>query len=205
LLFDFDGDGEPEALVVVETQDIRESGLSSNMTRGRVWSWRGGKVELYPPARDFAVERIEDFDGDGRPDLVTRGPYAELATVTCGSEESYPVYGPAVVLHSLRGGRFDSSDGPALAAAKVECPRAPNPVLVAAKDRAGFIDFAASARNVACSRLWGGDEQHITAEIRGKCRKLGACLACDDQDMLERWARVPPPLRLDLPTTMPRP
>jgi hypothetical protein len=195
LLFDYDGDGEPEAVVIVKRIEINESGTSFRILRGRVWSARAGAIELYAPARELIAEEVRDVDQDGRPDLVTRGPYAALATVKCGSEEPYPVRGPTLVAHSLAGGGFSWSDAQAVAFARQECPSRPRPVLVSDREHPDFIQLGASARNLACARLWGADEQLMLSDIQARCHQSDNCPTCDDKEMLERWAAIVPPFR----------
>ena len=198
--YDFDGDGEAEAIVVVETTDDSESGVEHATHRGRVWTARAG-IQLYAPARTVAVEDVRDIDGDGRPDLITRGPYMASATISCGSQDSYPVTGPALVAHATAGGMFASGDAVAADFARRECSKQPRPVMV--RERAqpaagGGIAFATSARNVACARLWGAATGPLLAASAMACRQPrgAACKRCDDAALLEQWARTVPPLLL---------
>jgi len=200
--FDFDGDGDVEAIVVMQTEELSESGLSHTARRGRVWSASGkGVIVPYPPARDIIVEDVRDIDGDGRPDLLTRSPYAGSAVVRCGSEEPYPVVGPLLVAHALGGGTFATGDAVAAAAARRECPAPPPKILRPDAAVAGAIDLVASARNVACARLWGAPAAPLIAAIASACHPTpgAVCAPCDEPDLLERWARVPPPLLLGEP------
>jgi hypothetical protein len=61
---------------------------------------------------------------------------------------------------------------------------------------AGAIDLVASARNVACARLWGAATDGVVREVTASCRRAAgaACAPCDDPGLLERWARLSPPL-----------
>ena len=203
MFYDFDGDGEAKAIVVVETTEDSESGVEHATRRGRVWTARNG-IQLYAPARTVAVEDVRDVDGDGRPDLITRGPYLASATISCGSQDSYPVTGPALVAHAEAKGTFASGDAVAVEFARRECSRPPRPVMVREKGQAGIgggIAFATSARNVACARLWGAATGPLVAAIATACRqKTGAtCHPCDDAALLEQWARTAPPLLLTPP------
>src|SRR5204862_398864 len=69
---DLDGDGDAEAIVIVETTDVHESGRAFATRAGRVWTARAG-IALYAPARDLEPEAARDVDGDRRPDLITGG------------------------------------------------------------------------------------------------------------------------------------
>jgi len=195
-LFDFDGDGQPEAVVIVETTETMESGRSFTVRRGRIWSAGTDGIQPYAPARNFAIEDVRDVDGDGRPDLITHEPYAAFATVTCGSEDPYPVSGPALLVHSLPDGSFSWSDLVAAEFARKDCPSLPKPVVVVSR----AVKFAASARHVACARLWGARPIDLIAEIAKRCAKTTLpCPDCDDRALLERWARFPAPVSLSPP------
>jgi len=196
VLFDFDGDGNSEAVVVVKTDMMQESGNSFHALRGRIWTVREGAVVLYEPGRDFIVEEVRDVDGDGRPDIITHEPFADATTIKCGSEDAYPVYGPTLLAHSLAAGTFSRADATAVAFAKRECAKLPRPVLVDERDRPGIVDFATSARNIACARLWGSEKGTLVSEIAAGCHAINNCSTCDDKQMLERWATIDPPLRI---------
>jgi hypothetical protein len=196
VLFDFDGDGSPEAVVVVKMDVVQESGNSVHVSRGRVWTLREGKVTLYGPSRDLTVEEIRDVDGDGRPDIITHEPYADTTTIKCGSEEAYPVYGPILLAHSLADGTFARADTQAVLFAKRACAVPPRPALVEERDRSQIVDFARSAKNIACARLWGSDMGTLVSEIAARCHPINECSTCDDKAILERWAKMDPPLRI---------
>ena len=142
------------------------------------------------------MEEISDVDGDGRPDIITHEPYVDSATINCGSGDGYSVYGPALLVHSLPDGTFSSVDAQAMLFAKRECPASPSQVIRPEGFRPEMVDFPRSAKNVACARLWGADEQTLRAEIAGRCYALNEnCVTCDDRAMLEKWASMPPPFR----------
>jgi hypothetical protein len=195
VLYDFDADGSPEALVVVAHTERHEGGVVHEWQEGRLWTLRGGRLSLYPATSQLVVERMADAEGDGRPDLFTRGPYTGFATIECGSGERYPVLGPLLVMHSMAGGGFSSSDTVARAAARRECPESPRPVLVPEKRGPG-IELARSAYNVACARLWGESLPRLTAELAANCPSAQSCEVCDNPELLRRWATLEPPLKL---------
>jgi len=197
LLFDYDGDGESEAIVIVETREVHESGWSFRVREGKLWTALPGAVELYPPARAITIEEARDIDGDHRPDLLTHGPYSELTTIKCGSEESYPVYGPLLMAHALANGAFSFADSQARSFAKRECAAPPTAFLVAERERPEIVDFELSARAIACARLWDVATPAITAEIAVRCLTREPCPTCDDAALLSRWVSLPPPLRLN--------
>lgn len=197
-LFDFDGDGDAEIIVVTQIEEVSESGLGNVTRRGRVWSGRDA-IAPYPAARDIVIEDVRDIDGDGRPDLLTRDPYAGSATITCGSEDPYPVLGPLLVAHALPGGTFSRGDSVAVDRARRECPTRPATLLRPDAASAGAIDLVASAHDIACARLWGALAEPIVAAVAAGCRRTAGavCAPCDDPALLERWARLPPPLLIE--------
>ena len=197
VVFDYDGDGEPEAVVVLKRGHYDEGVGPSNSFYGRIWTVHAGAIRLYPPARSFIVEEIRDVDGDGRPDIITHEPYADLATINCGSGDDYPVYGPALLVHSLPDGTFSLADTQAMLFAKRECAVKPSPVILIVQDfQPEMVDFPRSAKNVACARLWGADEQTLRAEIALRCYVLNEnCVTCDNRALLDKWASMEPPFR----------
>ena len=200
VVFDYDGDGEPEAVVVVKMVDYDEDGGSPISYYGRIWTVHAGAIRLYPPARSFIVEEIRDVDGDGRPDIITHEPYFGWATINCGSQDSYPVYGPALLVHSLPDGTFSGADAQAMLFAKGECAVKPSAVIVIVENvQPELIAFRRSAKNVACARLWGVDEQTLRAEIALRCYAPEEdCAPCDNRDLLDKWASMEPPFRFPL-------
>jgi len=111
------------------------------------------------------------------------------------------VTGPALLFHSRSDGGFNADDPTTRAFARRDCASAPSPVIVAGKTDGDGVDLAASARRLACARLWGVGEAALLAEIADQCGTTAgeACPRCDDIALLERWARLPAPVRLALP------
>jgi hypothetical protein len=197
VVFDYDGDGEPEAVVILKIVDYEEGVGPSSSFHGRVWTVHAGAIRLYPPARSFIVKEIRDVDGDGRPDIITHEPYVDSATINCGSGDGYSVYGPTLLVHSLPDGTFSGSDAQAMLFAKRECAVKPSPVILIAEHfQPEMVDLPRSAKNVACARLWGADEQTLRAEIALRCYVLNEnCITCDNRDLLDKWASMEPPFR----------
>ena len=98
--------------------------------------------------------------------------------------------------HSLADGTFSLSDSQAGSFAKRECASPPSAFLVAERERPEIVDFEASARAIACGRLWDVPTLPITAEIRARCLTRDPCPTCDDSALLSRWVSLPPPLHL---------
>lgn len=168
-LFDFDGEGAPELLARVLDR-------SGDATGERVIVWRATatRVEPFEPAMGLHPVGVEDFDRDGRPDLLT---HAELV----GVDDARPgetLRGPALVARSLRGGLFSLSSGAALTKNRERCPAPPAPPLLARET--GSVDAARSAERVACAMLWRVPAAAIEAGLRRECppRPDAATSAC---------------------------
>ena len=191
-LYDYDHDGEPEIIVQL-TGHIHEGG---DWRRGRVWTFHDGVVALYPPAANINVRDVQDVDHDGRPDLLTVGPFADTAE-SPGSP--YELTGPRLVAHARPDGRFAMDDEVARAAAQKVCPELPKNLVVKLRDLSlgEVIDCQATATNVACSRLWGATPVALRARIeREYPRTEAANLSCDKDALLRLASRAPVPLQL---------
>lgn len=159
-LFDYDGDGAPELLAEVTE---RPAG-GDPATRVVVWRATAARLDPYEPAMGLHPVGVEDFDGDGRPDLRT---HAELV----GVDDARPndaLRGPALYARSLPGGLFALSSGAALARNRALCPAPPTPPLLVRAD-AGPVDARASAARVACAMLWRAAPSSLEAELRREC------------------------------------
>lgn len=188
VLHDYDGDGEPELVL------LRHSTVSEGADRpgGEVLTLRDGAVASYAPAGGIEPDEARDVDGDGRPDLVTRTPYRANGDDS-PSDFTYLMEGPALVAHSLADGTFSRSDEVAARFAREQCPR---------RDAtAGGAEV--SAASVVCARLWGVPAATVARVIRARCaspEENGSGSPrrrnCGDTRVLLRWAEATPPLTL---------
>jgi hypothetical protein len=193
VLFDFDGDGEDE-LIVTGTAHVSES---SDYAFGQVWAvgqrgfppWAISEYELRGTFHDF-YDSV-DFDGDGRPDLVTHGHYVAPSTRPTGSSSPHTDYGPPLLAHSLADGTFSSSDAVAERYALRSCPRKPASLLDPSSD-ARSIDQ--ELLNVICARIWGASEADVVQRVKRECGPPGR--RCGDVEGMLRWAKIEPPVRL---------
>lgn len=185
IAYDYDHDGEPELVVVLEGH-IHEGG---DWRRGRVWTYRQGVVALYPPAADIVVRDTQDIDHDGKPDLLTVGPFAEITEWPGGPGE---LIGPQLVAHALPDGRFSLDDQVARTSALRVCPDRPKALV--AWERAGGsaprLDRAATAVHIACARLWGADPPELETRITRECPKGKDPNQDCDVDALRKLAKV---------------
>lgn len=198
VLFDHDGDGEPEVFVRVAT--ARRGGAST--FHGRVWTFREGAVDVYPPSRQWMVAAMRDVDADGRPDLLTHGHYVTEAPGPCG-ESAHTVTGPLMAVHALADGRFSEGDEAARRSDRERCPEATaDPVGAVARAPGGAVDAAATFERVVCARLWGASAAAVSDRVRASARALrGGGRRCaartpSDVDVLLEWAQHAPPVDL---------
>ena len=78
-VFDYDGDGEDELLVM--GHDQTNEGPKDPI--GQIVTFKNGAVSLYGPAGVLPFFRVGDVDKDGRPDLVAFGPYRSRVPARC--------------------------------------------------------------------------------------------------------------------------
>ncbi len=195
-LFDFDGDGEEE-LIVVGWDQTHEGPRDPG---GVVVTFKGGAAALYGPAKDVPFFRAEDVDRDGRPDLITYGPYRTHVPGRCNGTPAAAV-GPALLAHSLPDGTFTMVDARAIAFAKQACEK---PGFSVARDDEKRVDDDQTFVNLACARLWGMPEAQALQLVDAACHVLVGESACKDSALttcvypaeLKAWARSKPPFLL---------
>ena len=200
--FDHDGDGEPEVFVRVGTE--RPAGAST--FHGRVWTFRDGAVDVYPPARAWVVAAMRDVDGDGRPELLTHGRYVAEAPGACGRAPTLAV-GPLLAAHALADGRFSEGDAVARRADRAQCPASTaDPTTVLATTAAGAVDPAATFVRAVCARLWGASAAAVQQRLRASADAVRAggarCTTrarASNLDVLLDWVAQPPPVDLRTP------
>jgi hypothetical protein len=199
-VFDYDRDGSPEVALALRAHNHE----GPTFEQAHVWTFTEGGVFLYERTLGARLHGVRDVDNDGRPDLLTHGPYDD-ASVSCGSDFPTQVTGPELALHSLPDGSFSGVDPAARAFARAACPARPARLL--ARSAEGGVDNDATARNVACARIWGAPEAEVAAAVRRECPTPDAeapCTGCEDVELLLRWAHAAPPFTLaDAPSATP--
>jgi hypothetical protein len=161
VLFDFDGDGSPEAIV---HSRLRSAGPVDEGTV-RVKSYRNGAIVDYPSfAKVAAFGAPFDADGDGRPDFRTHAgiEVADRSPSKCRQREIPEPYAPTFLVHSLADGTFSTSDDAAKRYAKEWCPQSP-PVI-------------SSLEDVGCARLWANSKEKVESEA---ARIAASCVDVD--------------------------
>jgi hypothetical protein len=154
-LFDYDGDGEPE----IWTLEIAEGAIAV----GHLLTFRGGRVESFlRSGPDSAIlDRRQDIDGDGRPDLIW---HYDLPLADDCSDHGSEVQGPHFVAHASKAGGFAFDDPLARQYVRDWCPTLP--------------DRIESVTAVLCARLLGATSASLLEQLAGiaptDCDALGS-------------------------------
>jgi hypothetical protein len=196
MTFDFDGDGEDEFIAI--GHDQTKDGPRDPMAY--VVQWKNGGAQMYGPAKDLPIFRLEDVDRDGRPDFVSYGPYRSRVPARCNGQPAQ-VVGPPLLIHSLPDGTFSMTDDKAVAFAKQQCDK---PGFSVARDDQKRVDDDQTFVNVACARLWGMPEAQAASAIARSCNAIRGEAGCKESSLLScvypaemtKWARAKPPLLL---------
>ena len=194
--FDFDGDGEEELIVI--GHDQTKDGPRDPMAY--IVEFKNGAAQLYAPAKDLPIFRVEDVDRDGRPDFVSYGPYRARIGARCNGQPAQ-VVGPAMLVHSLPNGTFSMTDDKAIAFAKQHCEK---PGFSVARDDEKHVDDDQTFVNIACARMWGMSEAQAVSAVASSCTAIRGEASCKDSALtscvypaeMTAWARAKPPLLL---------
>lgn len=164
--FDFDGDRHPELMVLNRTST--ETRLEDKIY---ILTYRNGAVASYFESTEFAesIAAIEDFDKDGRPDLLTEAP------TLLDNPFVYACRGGFLTLwHSLKDGTFSHSDSVARRYLKKQCPRHPGTLLFKRPK-----ETQEALTRLVCMWLWGDPEAELRARIDAEW-PLHGCTGEDD-------------------------
>jgi hypothetical protein len=184
--FDFDGDGDPEVLV---SGSVDEEGYNPGFLE--IWTFKDGAVVPYAPAQGIVFDVVTDVDDDGRPDLVTRGPFASVeADSALGG--TYPIAPLLFAAHSKPGGAFVQGDAAAIAFAKKECGPAV-PLQFTTFDEDG-------AKAIVCARLYGTTTEAAMKVLDAQCKSYVPVVMDSAAGQCPDWSKglaaVEPPFRL---------
>lgn len=217
---DLDGDGAPEVVLVRSSSG--EESLDS--WEGSIWTVRGGEAARYPrdpglprvapePGRDGAfTPQVRDVDGDGRPDFLHQGPYAEAEHPVCGLFGSGLAVPAVFLYHARRDGRYVSDDEAARAQIRAYCgPAAPAypPSEIPMHERKGEGLAEAAARYAVCARVYGADPAELKRrmdracpawtsdkDVYNSCGSEEAPEATECPEWLSEIIRIAPPVRI---------
>ncbi len=162
-LGDWDGDGSDEMLVVDAGHD-HEGGSHGSAT---VWTFASGALARYAPASKIAIDGAEDIDGDGKVNLLTRGPYGSVLA------EGYDWYSVGPVFfaeHVAAGGSLSSNDAASRAFTARKC-----------------VTAAEKNERIVCERMRGKTEAAVLADSK----KAG-----DSETWIPALAAIAPPYRI---------
>lgn len=172
MLFDYDGDGEPE-LFLVSDHHVHED---ASTTHAALFTWKAGAVTVYPGLPPN-VTASEDVDRDGRPDFLYF-PYSEIRESAC-SGFGFRWDGPRFVAHALPGGAFSLDDKVAVDLVLRGCPAPPKGKIPAARGEActwcprqdcNLCPGAATPFEV-CARVHGASEKEARGVLQRTCQK----------------------------------
>lgn len=190
IVFDFDGDGEPELYI-----EVREEGSEGHrQTESLFVTFSKARIAAYAPARAIPFETVEDVDKDGRPDLLILAGYTE-SLEGCYSGFPYDHAQPKFMARSLPDGTFSATDPTSKEHAKTWCPAAPVAIRSSydaicarlwAKTR-GEIAAARALVTKSCTGGWCDRETTNVAQPKG---------ATEDCERRRQWYEKTPPLTL---------
>jgi hypothetical protein len=153
VVYDFDGDGEPELYVAVD-----EAGSEGHVQHEvMLLRWDGKRIEPYAAAKDLDMASMSDLDGDHRPDLQIWDGYSDPLE---GCQSSFPYDWPAplFIAHGQPGGTFAEDDVEARKYVRGWCPRPPSKIT--------------SSQDALCARLWVATPSDVTvarALVKASC------------------------------------
>ncbi|WP_394844322.1 hypothetical protein LZC95_45630 [Pendulispora brunnea] len=168
-LADYDGDGEIEILRLHDA--LAHEGSPEHDVA--VLTFKDGDVKPYPPAAALKIDAQRDIDGDGRPDLLSRGPYASV-TVSDALGNEWNVGSAMFAYHALPNGAFELGDAASIAYTRSRCPSAPKDVPITLDDTTGATGHEALADSLVCARLWGMPQEKIDRAWGSVCRGFDA-------------------------------
>jgi hypothetical protein len=195
--YDFDHDGEPELIAALRTH----AGARDPVFALGFVTFKSGRVEPYAPAIGMPIDRLEDIDHDGRPDLVLeyvvgRGHRCDWAVDGGGGPDIV-----TLVAHTLADGSFSLSDGVAQTqfAERYGCTRAPSGTVHVSDGGSGADAPSIVEASIVCARLWGVAADAVMGELDRVCAPYAsqtrACRGpCRYVEDARQFARFEPPV-----------
>jgi hypothetical protein len=162
-VFDFDGDDVSEIILAVDDEAF--GGEEHDRTIS-VLTFRDGEVRPYAPAEGLVIDSVVDADDDGRPDLMTPGPF--VAYGPCGYD-GQTFRAPAHLAHSVAGGQFSLEDETAQAVIRSECGPLPKDLVAVSHGKTDtYVDAQETARRITCARIYGVSADAASRRIRAR-------------------------------------
>jgi hypothetical protein len=200
LAYDFDGDGSPEWLMILEKYTFEST--SEHVIVG--FSFQGGTINSFATPLDAYPEEFRDVDGDGRPDLIGHLNYSSDQLISCGSGFEGRLSGPNLLWHSVVGGKFEAADDAAKAFARTSCgakPEAGKVFAGEARDQeSNYAGYDLLAARGLCARMWGVSAADLRREMPKTPGLTGKCdsgevvpLRGQTRTVLSQWLSKPPP------------
>jgi len=214
--FDWDGDGDEEVLLLSSS-----SGHETGSSQMGLFTFKQGAIVPYAPARGLDVQTVKDVDGDGRPDLLTSGPYDDVTSDMGGGFFEVRLLEGLFVAHSLPDGTFSLGDPVARRSVARWCTSS---VRLVFQPEGGSSDASVTeapldedavrkrvAQSVVCARIRGRSAASVAAAIRTGCPRdaqnegeapdaaplgEGQRPYCYERARMLAWAAQEPPLRL---------
>lgn len=207
---DLDGDALPEIILEVELH-AHEAPAAKKL---EIWTVKDDDLVDYKHEVDLpTVEEpdkplLEDVDKDGRLDIRTVGPYADVKKFICGGGIDVQFVPLVFVLHALSDGTFASADLIAKKELKRYCPSRPNIRALfggkSAPKSASLPAESALVQGVVCARAWGATEKAVLEELVPGCHALPASDCSPEPasppscpEWLLNLTKVSPPVHLE--------
>ena len=158
-LYDYDGDGVSE----IGLMTSHHYGGEDRTEKATMYSWKNGDAIEYK-AVPWSFDAMRDVDGDGRPDLLLKGPFVADAPCTYDGELRFA---PMQIAHSLPNGEFSLDDNIAKEVVRLQCgPAATELVATNGEGASRNVDERLTMLRVTCARMAGASADELTKRLR---------------------------------------
>ena len=209
-VFDFDGDGSPE-LMIEFTDAVYEGPLVRTV---ELWTSQKDALVRYakdpraPSVPDSPKTLVEDVDRDGRPDILTRGPYYNVGVFDCGAGGTNRITPSVFVFHGRADGSFSDEDEGAQQVLKKWCPQKPTRATLSAalhttRGEHGALQTDELVHAVLCARAWGEGAPLLLAQLAPDCHAIPED-ACEENGLRPRHPPSCPQWLIELVNITPR-
>lgn len=154
---DLNEDGDPE--IVFTVTHFTEG---YNPWKTEILTVETDSIVRYQPLPDMVIERLEDWDGDGRLDLRVFPYWRNF--LNCGLSGSDPESGPDFLAHALPEGAFSFNDDVAREFALSWCPGPTDMEIPHPREL-----NASEVRRIVCARMWGQAPETVLEPLVDRC------------------------------------